>query len=61
LSSYLTRPSSLAEQNDEWAVARRYMGADLLAKARNMAQQTDDDDKESPNRLAAAAGYTTRS
>jgi len=47
----------LAEQNDEWAVARGYMGADLLAKARDMAQQTDDDEQEeSPKRLAAAAG-----
>ena len=47
----------LAEQNDEWAVARRYMGAELLAKARDMAQHNDDNEQEeSHKKLAAAAG-----
>jgi hypothetical protein len=41
----------LAEQNDEWAVARRYMSADSIAKA--LAPPTDE--PEEVIAIAAAA------
>jgi transposase-like protein len=49
----------MAEQNDEWAVVRRYMGAELLAKARPMSQQKQPtEEEESPKKLAAAGSQT---
>ena len=35
----------LAEQHDEWAEGRRYLGLDVLARAHTSAQQTTPDAK----------------
>ncbi|MFD0782474.1 transposase, partial [Micromonospora azadirachtae] len=45
----------LAEQTDEWTEGRRYMGLELLAKARLIAVDTDhhDPDNTEPTRIAA--------
>jgi transposase-like protein len=42
----------LAEQHDEWAIARRYMTAESLAKAR--VTVIDGNAKEEPKQLAKA-------
>jgi len=36
----------LAEQHDEWQVCHRYMGTELLAKARMTVVDGEDDKKE---------------
>ncbi len=41
----------LAEQNDEWTEARRYMGLDLLAKARLHPIESDYDKADLPAEL----------
>ncbi len=43
----------LAEQNDEWTEARRYMGRDLLAKARLHPIESETDDTTPPTELTA--------
>lgn len=43
----------LAEQNDEWTEARRYMGLDLLAKARLHPIESETDDTVLPTELTA--------
>ena len=43
----------LAEQNDEWTEARRYMGRDLLAKARLHPIESGTDDTALPTELTA--------
>jgi putative transposase len=43
----------LAEQNDEWTEARRYMGRDLLAKARLHPIESETDDTVLPTELTA--------
>ncbi|OIK23697.1 hypothetical protein VT52_030680 [Streptomyces malaysiense] len=43
----------LAEQNDEWTEARRYMGPDLLAKARLHPIESQTDDTVLPTELTA--------
>jgi transposase-like protein len=43
----------LAEQNDEWTEARRYMGLDLLAKARIHPIESDTDETVLPTELTA--------
>ncbi|MDX2709765.1 transposase, partial [Streptomyces sp. PA03-6a] len=43
----------LAEQNDEWTEARRYMGRDLLAKARLHPIESRNDDTALPTTLTA--------
>ncbi|EFE71956.1 IS256 family transposase [Streptomyces viridosporus ATCC 14672] len=43
----------LAEQNDEWTEARRYMGRDLLAKARLRSIESETDDTTLPTGLTA--------
>ncbi|MGW7572342.1 IS256 family transposase, partial [Streptomyces tendae] len=43
----------LAEQNDEWTEARRYMGLDLLAKARLHPIGSEADDTDLPTELTA--------
>ena len=47
----------LAEQHDEWAVARRYMGVESLSKARVAVIEGDGDDttKEVNKELEAAS------
>ncbi|MDW3848826.1 IS256 family transposase, partial [Micromonospora sp. BRA006-A] len=45
----------LAEQTDEWTEGRRYMGLELLAKARLITVQPDqhDNDQTDPAPIAA--------
>ncbi|MFF4935350.1 transposase, partial [Streptomyces griseofuscus] len=43
----------LAEQNDEWTEARRYMGRELLAKARLHPIESETDDTVLPTELTA--------
>jgi transposase-like protein len=43
----------LAEQNDEWAVARRYMSAESIAKA--LAEPAPEPEAQQPPALPAAA------
>src|SRR5207244_6205337 len=43
----------LAEQNDEWAVARRYMSAESIGNA--LAEPTPEPDAQQPPALPAAA------
>ncbi|NNJ08371.1 IS256 family transposase, partial [Streptomyces sp. PKU-MA01144] len=43
----------LAEQNDEWTEARRYMGLDLLAKAHLHPIESETDDTTLPTELTA--------
>ncbi|CAL9670643.1 IS256 family transposase IS1164 [Streptomyces sp. enrichment culture] len=43
----------LAEQNDEWTEARRYMGRELLAKARLHPIESETDDTAPPTELTA--------
>lgn len=43
----------LAEQNDEWTEARRYMGLDLLAKARLHPIESENDETDLPTELTA--------
>ena len=43
----------LAEQNDEWIEARRYMGLDLLAKARLHPIESENDETALPTELTA--------
>jgi transposase-like protein len=43
----------LAEQNDEWTEARRYMGLDLLAKARLHPNESQTDETTLPTELTA--------
>ncbi|MEW2321639.1 IS256 family transposase, partial [Streptomyces griseoincarnatus] len=43
----------LAEQNDEWTEARRYMGRELLAKARLHPIESETDDTALPTELTA--------
>ncbi|MGW1617437.1 IS256 family transposase [Streptomyces sp. NPDC002285] len=43
----------LAEQNDEWTEARRYMGLDLLAKARIHPIESETDETAMPTELTA--------
>ena len=40
----------LAEQNDEWTEARRYMGRELLAKARLHLVESQTDEPDPPHR-----------
>jgi hypothetical protein len=42
-----------AEQNDEWTEARRYMGRELLAKARPHPIEPETDDTALPTELTA--------
>ena len=43
----------LAEQNDEWTEARRYMGRELLAKARLHLVESQTDEPDPPTELTA--------
>jgi hypothetical protein len=36
----------LAEQNDEWAEQRRYMGTEILTVCQKVGQETDTNDAE---------------
>jgi putative transposase len=45
--------AALAEQNDEWTEARRYMGRELLAKARLHPIDEESDDPILPTELTA--------
>jgi len=46
----------LAEQHDEWAIARRYMSLDALAQARIRLIQTDQVPEEVTPTLEATTG-----
>jgi transposase-like protein len=43
----------LAEQHDEWADSRRYLGLDILAKSRLILITTDPDDAEQEDAISA--------
>ncbi|PSK64552.1 hypothetical protein B0E53_03514 [Micromonospora sp. MH33] len=45
----------LAEQTDEWTEGRRYMGLELLAKARMVTIETGQHDTEQPDPTPIAA------
>ncbi len=44
----------LAEQNDEWADGRRYLGLDILAKSRLVLVTTDNTKPEEDNPMIGA-------
>ena len=47
--------SVLAEQNDEWAVSRRYMSLESIAEAIQGQQITKSEEREDPQSLPSAA------